>query len=303
MSRERTINVTLGILLMFATVLAVQGFFTISASAAEESGAVSADEIAKELANPNASLANLTFKNQFTSYTGDLPGAGSQNGYTLLFQPVFPFSLGESPFGGKANLFIRPAIPFIFDQPTFNSGSSKFDGKSGLGDTVFDLAYGATEKSGVLWAVALVGTIPTATNSLGSRKLALGPGAFLAQYGEKGVYGLGLNHQWDVVGSGDRSVCYSTVQPVLTYLPGGGWSMGSYPIMAYDWVSSQWTIPLNATVGRTVMLGKTPVKIAVEVNYYVEQRDAFGPEWMIGLNITPVVPNFIEKWVRGSEAR
>jgi len=69
--------------------------------------------------------------------------------------------------------------------------------------------------------------------------------------------------------------------------------------MNYDWDTSQWTIPLNVTVGRTVMMGKTPVKIALEVNYYVERPDAFGPEWMIGINLTPVVPNFVEKWVKG----
>ena len=51
----------------------------------------SADQVAKDLANPNNSLANLTFKNQFRWFKGDLPGADDQNSYTLLFQPVFPF--------------------------------------------------------------------------------------------------------------------------------------------------------------------------------------------------------------------
>jgi len=35
------------------------------------------------------------------------------------------------------------------------------------------------------------------------------------------------------------------------------------------------------------------------MNYYVDQPSAFGPQWMIGLNITPVVPNFINNWIRG----
>ena len=65
--------------------------------------------------------------------------------------------------------------------------------------------------------------------------------------------------------------------------------------MNYDWKNEEWTIPLNLAVGRTVMLGKMPVKWQLEVNYYVEQSDPFGPEWMIALNITPVVPNIIEK--------
>lgn len=29
------------------------------------------------------------------------------------------------------------------------------------------------------------------------------------------------------------------------------------------------------------------------------EEEAFGPEWMIGFNITPVVPNFVDRWVKG----
>jgi hypothetical protein len=85
----------------------------------------------------------------------------------------------------------------------------------------------------------------------------------------------------------------------LKFLPGGGWSYGSAPIMNYDWKSKEWTIPLNFTVDKTVMLGKMPLKIGLDLNYYVEQPDLFGPEWMIGLSFTPVVPNFIERLIRG----
>lgn len=42
------------------------------------------------------------------------------------------------------------------------------------------------------------------------------------------------------------------------------------------------------------------MKLELELNDYVEQPDAFGPEWMVGLNITPVVPNFINSWIRGN---
>ena len=67
----------------------------------------------------------------------------------------------------------------------------------------------------------------------------------------------------------------------------------------YDWESHEWTIPLMFSVRKTVPIGKTPVQFELEVNYYVQQPDLFGPEWMIGLNITPVVPNFLNAWIRG----
>jgi hypothetical protein len=86
----------------------------------------------------------------------------------------------------------------------------------------------------------------------------------------------------------------------LVGLPGDGWSVGSTPILNYDWNAEQWTIPLNLTVSKTVQIGSTPWKLAAEINYYVEKPDTFGAEWMIGFNITPVVANFVEGWIRGN---
>ena len=69
--------------------------------------------------------------------------------------------------------------------------------------------------------------------------------------------------------------------------------------MNHDWMSRQWSVTLNLTAGRTVSFGNAPVKLAVGFNCYVERPDAFAPKWMIGMNITPVVQNFIEAWLKG----
>ena len=37
----------------------------------------------------------------------------------------------------------------------------------------------------------------------------------------------------------------------------------------------------------------------LEGNHYVEQPDLFGPQWLTGFNVTPVVPNIFECWIRG----
>jgi len=260
----------------------------------------SADEVARELANPNNSLASLTFKNQYRWYTGDLPGADDQDNYTLIFQPVFPFKMEPTASGANATLFIRPAIPLLVDQPVFDVQKFDFDGVTALGDIGFDIGYGVTEKTGFLWALGMVGTLPTATDSdVAGKQLRLGPEMLIAKFEKWGLYGIFPSHQWDVSGWGDGSYNTSQAQLFLTFLPGGGWNVGTTPIMNYDWKTSDWTIPLNLTAGKTVMFGSTPVKLALEVNYYVEQPDAFGPEWMVSFNITPVVPNFIEKWVKG----
>jgi len=257
----------------------------------------SADEVARELANPNTSLASLTFKNQLRWYTGDLPDADDQFSYTLLFQPVFPFTLEPTSSGGSANIFFRPAFPIVFDQPTFDAGKGNFDGVTALGDIGFDLGYGVTEKSGLLWAFGMVGTVPTATNDdIAGDQLRLGPEALFAKFEDWGLYGIFPSHQWDVAGD-NYDYSTSQLQAFLTFLPGGGWSVGSTPIMNYDWEAEEWTIPLNLTISKTTKIGTMPLKLALEVNYYVEQPDVFGPQWMIGFNVTPVVKNVFNEWL------
>jgi len=264
---------------------------------------MSADEVAKQLANPNNSLASLTFKNQYRWYDGDLPGASSQGNYTMLFQPVFPFKLGDAPSGAKRNMFVRPAFPMLFDQPvpSVDSGGFKFDDETALGDIGFDLAYGVSEPNGFIWAAGMVGTLPTATSSsVAGKQLRLGPECLFAYAWDAGLVGIFPSHQWDVAGWGGNSFNTTQIQPIIKFLPGGGWSIGSSPIMNYNWMSEEWTVPINLTIGKTIQIGKTPVKLELEANYYFEHPDAYGPEWMVGFNITPVVSNFVEKWIRGN---
>lgn len=277
-------------------------------SPGEEHHGKSADEIAKELANPNNSIAKLTFKNQYRWYTGDLPGADDQSNYTLLFQPVFPFKLGDTASGGKSVLFLRPAIPFVFNQPvpSVNSGRFDWDDASAMGDIVTDVAYGVTEKSGFLWALGMVSTLPTATDSdVAGKQLRLGPEAVFAYINKKGLIGAFPSHQWDVAGwdeGKDRNYSVTSCQFFLTATPGGGWAVGTQPTLTYDWEAesgNRWTIPLHLTVSKTVILGTRPLKLELELNYYVKQPDLFGPKWMVSFNITPIVSNFLDRMIRG----
>ena len=97
-------------LLILSSFLVTQGFAQEKEAPKEAHHGKSADELAKELNNPNNDIAKLQFKNQYRWYKGDLPGADSQDNYTLLFQPVFPFNLGQTA-EYKNVLFARPAIP------------------------------------------------------------------------------------------------------------------------------------------------------------------------------------------------
>lgn len=256
--------------------------------------AKTANEIAQELANPNTPLASLNFKFQFRTFEGTLPNADDQDSSLLLFQPSMPFPLDNGDL-----FFFRPAIPILFDQPVFDPGTGDFNSEAGLGDIAFDLAYAPKTDTGLLIAAGIISTLPTATNSeLGNQRLTLGPELLVGKLTKKYVLGAFPNHQWDIAGSGEADINLTTVQLFGTYLPGGGWNVGTAPIMSYDHIINEWSIPLNLTFGKTIIMGGRPWKIGMEINYFVEQPDAFGPEWFIGFNITPVVENALASWFK-----
>ncbi|MHC4180651.1 MAG: hypothetical protein ACYSWU_24390, partial [Planctomycetota bacterium] len=253
--------------------------------------AASAAEIAAELSNPNTAVASLTFKNQVRWFDGDLPDADDQSSYTLLFQPVLPFVLDS---GDK--IIWRPAVPLLVDQPVFDANHGGFEGKTGFGDIAFDLVYAPKTGGGVLAAFGFITSLPTATNDLGTDRWTLGPELLVGKITPQYVAAVFPNHQWDIAGSGDAEISLTTIQPIFTYLPGGGWNVGTGPSITYDWDDEQWTVPLQLNVGKTVVFNGRPWKLSLELNYYVEKAAAFGPEWMLSLNITPVVKNRLARW-------
>jgi len=268
--------------------------FSVSEREVTSASEPSAEEIAAALANPNAPMASLTFRLQYRTFDGDLPGASSQDGTAIMFQPSFPFSLENGDV-----VFFRPNIPMQLSTPTIDPGNGGFKSESGLGDIVFDVAYGRTTKTGMLYAAGIVASLPTATDdALGTDRYSIGPEFMIGKLSKKYVLGMFPSHMWDVGGSGDADVNLTNVQIFGTYLPGGGWNVGSSPIMSYDHNSDQWTIPLNFTFGKTVIWSGRPWKLSAEINYYVEQADAFGPQWFIGINIAPVVENVLASWLK-----
>ena len=284
-----------------AVVMAAVIVFTGPVFAAE-GGSPSSDEIAKELANPNTALTSLKLQSQYFSFDGDLPGADDLDMLKLFLQPTLPF-----PLANGYTLWVRPGVPLIIDQPTFDAEERKLEEKSGLGDITLDVQYGTTLANGFLWSIGFSSVFPTASDEkLGSEQWAMGPGFQLGYLTEKVIIGGFVNHQWDVAGDGrsspelpyllhaaadDPSISLTAIQLFGVVLPGGGWTYGSTPIATYNHESAEWTIPLHATVGKTFIINGRPWDFSIDLNYYVERPDAIAPEWMVGFNISPVVEN------------
>jgi hypothetical protein len=254
----------------------------------------SAEEIAKELANPNTPLTSVKFELQYTAYEGTLLNANSQDKFIVNLQPTLPFPIDE-----EHTLWVRPAVPLVFNQPTFNPSTQEYDSTFGIADMIFDFQYGKKASGG--WYSSYGGsiTLPTATDeNLGLDKWTAGPGFQVGYLGKQTIFGGFINHQWSFAGAGEKDVSFTTAQFFAVYLPGGGWSVASGPIITYDHENSQATIPINLAVGKTVIFNGRPWKLAIEANYFVEKADDFGADFMIGINIAPVMKNKLVNWFR-----
>lgn len=248
----------------------------------------STDEVAKELANPTSALASLHFKFQTRAFEGNMPNADKQQSNLVLFQPSMPFPLAN----GDKVLF-RPAIPFYLENPVFDGAD--FSDESGIGDTSIDLMYSPKAVNGVSHAFGAYITLPTGDESVGQGETAtLGPEYYYVSMGQTSAFGVLAFHHWDV--AGDVDVSQSTSQIFAVALPGGGWNYGTQPTVTYDWEKDQWTLPLNINVGKTVQWNNRPWKLSVELDYYVEKSEDFGPDWQLTFRISPVVKNVMADW-------
>lgn len=294
MNRESP-AVLLAFALACGSAAAAQGE-TDAKAAPNAQGGKSADEIAKELANPAGSLASLNLNIQYQKFQGDLPGADDQDSWSMIFQPTLPFPVGDK---GRRVIF-RPAIPLLFDQPLFNPQTAGFDkADTNLGDIGFDLVYAGTEMkdkhNGFLWGIGAAGTLPTATDSdVGGNQWRVGPELFGGIIRKWGLVGALVNNQWNVGGANDQSYSVLNAQYFYAIGLGKGWQIASGPNILYDWNADSdqaLTLPLGVGLAKTTKLGGRPWKFQAQVQYFVEQPDAFGPEWLLKFTITPVVQN------------
>ena len=260
-------------------------------------GNTSAAAVAQKLADPNATLGQLSFPLDFIAYEGDLPGADSQSAWKLSFQPSLPYSLNEN-----MNLFVRPLIPIFLDQPIPVVGGQGIPGASPdfsnsgvqLGDIGFDVAVGTSFSNGMLVLGGVVGTLPTATDdAVGLDQYLLGPEILIAKVGSWGAIGGLLTHQWDVAGEDSFDTNLTAGQYFFTYNLEDAWQISMSPTFSYNHEAdsgNKFTFPLAFGMSKTVIFGKTPWRFNLQYWHYIEQPDLFGPDFQIRFSATPVVP-------------
>jgi hypothetical protein len=249
----------------------------------------SAAEMAQKLANPTNPIMTIGNNLDYVTFDGDIPAADDESSIRYLFQTVFPFKLRDN----KGTVFFRPAIPIFFNEPV-PAGSGSFSSEGiDLGDIGFDFSWGQTNKAGWIYGGGLVGTLPTATNDLlGKDKWALGPEGLFGKIGPWGVVMGLLTHQWDVAGSGNKDINVTSFTYVYAFALGGGWQIAAAPVVAYDHEATndnELTFPLGIGIAKTSIIKGRPWKFQLQYWNYVEANDAFAPEHLLRLSISPVI--------------
>jgi hypothetical protein len=208
----------------------------------------SAQELAKKLSNPVASLISVPFQSNFDFGLGP-----NEDGfrYTLNFQPVIPITLTP-----KWNLISRTILPVIHQSDVIGTSS-----QTGLGDTVQSFFLSPNKTKPFIWGIGPVFLVPTATDHLlGSQKFGIGPTGVILKQDGHWTYGLLFNHVWSVAGAHNRTDVNSTfLQPFLSYTTKNAWTFGLNTESSYDWTGEQWSTPIHLTATKVLKLGKLPV--------------------------------------------
>jgi len=242
-------------------------------------------ELAKKLQNPVAALISVPIQNNWDFGFG--PAESMK--YTCNIQPVVPIGISDD-----WNLIIRTIMPVIYQEALVNNPKAPNglgESHAGLGDITqsFFLSPKAPVGGWILGA-GPVGYYPTATQSeLGQGKLGFGPTIVALQQKNGFTYGILANHIWSVAGWGDQDVNATYLQPFLSYTTKTYTTFGLNTESTYNWQTSQWTVPINASIQQLIKIGKQPIAFQFGYRYYA-QRPSEGPEWGLRFAITFLFP-------------
>jgi len=270
---------------------------TLGAVAESPAEAAEEDNLAKQLANPIASLISVPFQ-----ANEDFGFGPSHNGYkfTLNIQPIIPISISKD-----WNVIVRTIFPIVSQHDLFyvenlpkNSPLQPQNrSQDGISDTTQSFFFSPKNPGpfGIVWGLGPVFLYPTGTNDLlGTGTFSIGPTLVVLKQTGPWTIGALMNQLWSVVIEEHRSsLSQMFLQPFLSYTTKTHTTFTLNTESTANWNNppgdAKWTVPLNFQVSQILKIGKQPISIGVGGRYYADSP-RYGPNWGLRFIVTLLYP-------------
>lgn len=266
----------------FRPVWAYSVLAAASLAAAPVGAQPSSEELAKKLSNPVAALISVPIQ---INYDDEIGKAELGKKWTTNVQPVIPIEIDT-----HWNVISRTIVPLVSQTDIF-AGSGR---QTGLGDVVQSLFFSpkAPTAGGWIWGAGPVFLLPTGTDDLLSGgKWGAGPTAVVLRQKDGWTFGALGNHIWSFAGDSARSPISATfVQPFVSFTTKTATTYGLNTESTYDWKTSRWTVPLNASVSQVLRVGDQLISVAGGLRYWAQAPDSAPSGWGARVVVTLLFP-------------
>ena len=235
------------------------------------------EALAKELANPLASLVQMPFQYNYYQNAGPDKKDSVQ---ALLFQPVIPLTINKD-----YNYIVRPVVTL----ETLGNGSG--GSYTGMGPTMIETFFSPNTDSDFLWGAGPVLQMPSSAYQYGSKQWGAGVTA-VAMY-RPGQWTMGvLGYQTFNIGGSSLggTANNSYVQPFIAFTAKSATTISLMAQGSFNNDAKTSSIPLYLSFAQLFRVDKLPVQFAIGPAYFLASAPNGPSGWGGRATISFVLP-------------